>query len=157
MIYTRITNEKITTAREQLRVIAEDRERRIRECLVEELDCFRSIEAERIHVDVLNAQEALNAADGQWTFLVVTDLAGRQVDAFEAQGQWGWRWCVEGQWMPQYGTRDTARRLANLADRGYRWTEVTLPAVVATEAVGHQVRVTYLPADRKPRRIIRAA
>lgn len=157
MIHTRITNEKITAAREQLRVAAENRAHRIAECLVEEIDCVRSINAERTNLDVLDAQEALNAADGQWTFRVLTDLAGREVDAFEAQGQWGWRWCVEGQWMPQYGTRDTARRLANLAARGYRWTEVTLPAVVATEAAGMHLDVTYLPADRKPRRIIRAA
>ena len=59
-------------------------------------------------------------------------------------------------------TRLPGKPLADIAGKPmiqHVWERVSavLPAVVATEAVGHQVRVTYLPVDRKARRIIRAA
>ena len=154
--YKTLNPEQIAAERANIKASQQNRWERVRNCEVEETDCGLSMKAEDHRLDVLEKMEALNAAGGKHAFLVLTDLQGVPVDAFEHQGQYGWRWCVEGKWMPQYGTRDTARRLANLASRGYKWTKIEFPAKVATESAGGwNWWAVLVPAERQERRIIR--
>jgi len=150
-----LTNDQIAAERASITAAQDNRNKRINECQTEESDCFLSIRAENHRLELLEKMEALNAASGLATFSMLTDLQGNPVDAFAASTKFGNRFCVEGQWMPHYGPNSTDRKLANLAAKGYKFTDVQLPAVVATEAGGsYNWWATIVPAQRLNNRIV---
>jgi hypothetical protein len=110
--------------------IADERQKRINDCVVEDTDCALSMWASDASAAKLRVQLDL-ARNGWKAKFKVLFKDGKAVQGRKVETQFGTRWVIDGKFLPCYGAEETGRRASNFAKLGFSWVEMELDAHVA--------------------------
>ena len=110
----------------------QDRQQRINDCLVEDTDCALSMWSAGVTESKNRCMMDLAKNGWKHTYNVLckdgVPVKGRGVST-----RFGYRWNIDGKWLPAYHPTDTGRRLSNFNKLGFTWVEMELDSHVAQQ------------------------
>lgn len=109
---------------------ADDRQRRINECQVENTDCAVSMWSSGVQADLLNVKLELARNNWKHTFMVL-HKDGKVANGRRVETCFGTRWVIDDKFYPCYGVEETPRRAANFKKAGFSWVSMELDAHAA--------------------------